>query len=106
MADAEQVRDAAEVYVYGYPLVYDLKEVASFVEGGGSLPMQAPCNHFGSARRLLGPETRFVSPNNDTLYVGGQCDVRQGPLVLHVQARSCGAVRNRGKPFHVKRSGG
>jgi len=35
MADAEQVKDAAEVYVYGYPLVYDLKEVASFVEGGG-----------------------------------------------------------------------
>ena len=42
MADAEQVKDAAEVYVYGYPLVYDLKEVAGFVEGGGSLPMQAP----------------------------------------------------------------
>jgi hypothetical protein len=35
MADAEQVKDAAAAYVYGYPLVYDLKEVASFVEGGG-----------------------------------------------------------------------
>jgi hypothetical protein len=46
MADAEQVKDAAEVYVYGYPLVYDLKEVASFVEGGGSLPMQAPYNRY------------------------------------------------------------
>ena len=46
--------------------------------------MQAPYNSFASARRLLGPETRFVSPNNDTLYVGGQCDVRQGPLALHV----------------------
>ena len=67
MADAEQVKDAAEVYVYGYPLVYDLKEVAGFVEGGGSLPMQAPYNSFAPARRLLGPETRFVSPNNDTL---------------------------------------
>jgi hypothetical protein len=84
VADAEQVKDAAAAYVYGYPLVYDLKEVANFVEGGGSLPFQAPYNAFGSARRLLGPETRFVSPNNDTLYLGGQCDVRQGPLVLHV----------------------
>jgi hypothetical protein len=28
MADAEQVTDAAEAYIYGYPLVYDLKEVA------------------------------------------------------------------------------
>jgi hypothetical protein len=24
MADAEQVKDAAEAYIYGYPLVYDL----------------------------------------------------------------------------------
>ena len=84
MADAEQVKDAAAVYVYGYPLVYNLKEVASFVEGGGSLPFQAPYNTFAYARQLLGPETRFVSPNNDTLYVVAQCDVRQGPLVLHV----------------------
>jgi Protein of unknown function (DUF1254) len=65
-------------------LVYDLEEVASGVEGGGSLPMQAPYNNFAYARRLLGPETKFVSPNNDTLYVVGQCGVRQGPLVLHV----------------------
>ena len=33
---------------------------------------------------LIGPETKFVSPNNDTLYLIGQCDVRQGPVVLHV----------------------
>jgi hypothetical protein len=46
--------------------------------------MQAPYNAFAYARQLLGPETKFVSPNNDTLYVVGQCDVRQGPLVLHV----------------------
>jgi hypothetical protein len=84
MADAHQVKDAAAAYVYGYPLVYDLKEVASTVEGGGSLPMQAPYNRFAYARRLLGPETKFVSPNNDTLYVIAHCDVRQGPLVLHV----------------------
>jgi len=84
MADAEQVKDAAAVYVYGYPLVYNLKEVASFVEGGGSLPFHAPYNTFAYARQLLGPESTFVSPNNDTLYVVGQCDVRQGPLVLHV----------------------
>jgi hypothetical protein len=84
MADAEQVKDAAEVYIYGYPLVYDLQEVAKFAAGGGSLPIQAPYNRFAYARRLLGPETRFVSPNNDTLYVVAQCDVRQGPLVLHV----------------------
>ena len=42
MADTEQVREAAEAYIYGYPLVYDLQEVADLVEGGGSLPLQAP----------------------------------------------------------------
>jgi hypothetical protein len=84
MADTEQVKEAAEVYIYGYPLVYDLQEVANFVEGAGSLPLQAPYNTFGYARRLLGPETKFVSPNNDTLYVLAMLDVRQGPVVLHV----------------------
>jgi hypothetical protein len=84
MADGQQVKDAAEVYVYGYPLVYDLQEVANFVEGAGSFPVQAPYNSFGYARRLLGPETKFVSPNNDTLYVIAMMDVRQGPVVLHV----------------------
>jgi hypothetical protein len=84
MTDAEQVKNAAEAYVYGYPLVYDLQEVAEFVEGGGSLPIQAPYNTFAYARRLLGPETKFVSPNNDTLYVIAMLDVRQGPVVLHV----------------------
>jgi hypothetical protein len=84
MADADQVKDAAEAYIYGYPLVYDLQEVAEFVDGGGSLPIHAPYNTFASARRLLGPETRFVSPNNDTLYLVAMLDVRQGPVVLHV----------------------
>jgi hypothetical protein len=77
MADGEQVKEAAEVYISGYPLVYDLQEVAEFVEGGGSLSFQAPYNTFAYARRLLGPETKFVSPNNDTLYVIAMFDVRQ-----------------------------
>jgi hypothetical protein len=85
MADTEQVKEAAEAYIYGYPLVYDLQEVAKFVSAEDeSLPVHAPYNAFASARTLIGPETKFVSPNNDTLYLIGQCDVRQGPVVLHV----------------------
>jgi hypothetical protein len=41
-------------------------------------------NTFGYARELLGPEAEFVSPNNDTLYVIAPCDVRDGPVRLHV----------------------
>jgi hypothetical protein len=43
MASTEQVKEAAEVYVYGYPLVYDLQEVANFVSAEDkSLPVHAP----------------------------------------------------------------
>jgi hypothetical protein len=81
---AEHVKLAAEAYVYGYPLVYSLGEIAAFVAGSERFPMQAPFNAFGHARELAGPEFEFVSPNNDTVYSIAMCDVRQGPLVLHV----------------------
>lgn len=82
--DVERVQLAAQVYIYGYPLVYNLHEIEGFANNIASLPFSAPYNQFGYARELLGPETEFVSPNNDTLYVLAACDVRQGPLVLHV----------------------
>jgi hypothetical protein len=81
---AEQVQAAAQMYVYGYPLVYCLREVAGFAQGQSSLPLSAPWNEFGYARELLGPETTFVSPNNDTLYTLAALDLRSGPQVLHV----------------------
>jgi hypothetical protein len=81
---ADQVKLAAEAYIYGYPLVYSLGEIAAFVAGSERFPMQAPLNEFGHARELAGPEFKFVSPNNDTVYSIAMCDLRQGPLVLHV----------------------
>ncbi len=80
----ERVQLAAQIYIYGYPLVYNLHEIDGFANNVASLPFSAPYNQFGYARELLGPETEFVSPNNDTLYVLAARDVRQGPLVLHV----------------------
>lgn len=86
--DSEQrtklIEAAAQMYVYGYPLVYCLREVTGFAEGHSSLPVSAPWNTFGHARELLGPETSFVSPNNDTLYTLAALDLRSGPQVLHV----------------------
>ncbi len=81
----ERVKAAAGMYVYGFPLVYNLREIAGFAgEGPSNFPISAPWNEFGYARKLIGPETEFVSPNNDTLYVLGALDLRAGPLVLHV----------------------
>jgi hypothetical protein len=75
---------ATQAYVYGYPLVYSLGEAAGFVAGSTRFPCQAPYNSFGHARQLAGPEFKFVTPNNDTVYSIAVCDVREGPLVLHV----------------------
>ena len=82
---AEQVKLAAEAYLYGYPLVYNMREMGKFPAGPNLVGSAAvPYNTFGSARQLLDPAAHFVSPNNDTLYVIAVCDVRHGPLVLDV----------------------
>lgn len=79
-----QIELAAQAYVYGYPLVYGLSEMAALVAGGGHLPVRTSYNEFGHVRELAGPDVAFVSPNNDTCYSIAVCDVRSGPLVLHV----------------------
>ena len=83
MADHEL---AAEAYVYGFPLVFDLSEVQTFTrEGMGSLAA-APFNRFSHATQLAGPADRFVSVNNDTVYSIAQLDLGAGPLLLDVPA--------------------
>jgi hypothetical protein len=75
---------AAEAYVYGFPLIFDLHEVARCAyEGLGSLA-PAPFNSFGHASKLAGPDERFVSVNNDTIYSIAQVDVSGGPVLLRV----------------------
>jgi hypothetical protein len=75
---------AADAYVYGFPLIFDLHEVGSVArEGLGSLA-PAPFNTFGHASKLAGPGDRFVSINNDTIYSMAQVDVSGGPLLLRV----------------------
>ena len=81
---AEKVKLAAEAFLYGYPLVYSMTEIAKFPTGRSLIGSPTPYNEFGYARELLGPSAKFVSPNNDTLYLIAICDLRNGPLVLHV----------------------
>ncbi len=78
------IKIATETYVYGYPLVYDLAETGKILDGSSTLVENGGPNRFAPARDLLGPDAKFVSPNNDTLYLIGACDVSAGPLVLHV----------------------
>src|SRR5215469_14462999 len=75
---------AADAYVYGFPLVTNLREVRRFTgDGLGSLP-PAPFNSFSHGTALAGPAERFVSVNNDTVYSLAQADLSAGPLLLSV----------------------
>ena len=75
---------AADAYVYGFPLVFDLQEVDGFTRQGMGSLAAAPFNSFSHASRLAGPDDRFVSINNDTVYSIAQIDVSGGPLLLRV----------------------
>ena len=74
---------AAEAYLYGYPLVYCVQEMMN-TAAKPALAWAAPVNTFGYARELLGPETEFVSPNNDTLYTMAMVDATHEAQVLHL----------------------
>ncbi|MFJ6609643.1 DUF1254 domain-containing protein [Streptomyces sp. NPDC091289] len=75
---------AADAYVYGYPLVFDVSMIsASLYQGFGALP-PTPFNRFGHATELATPDTHFVSVNNDTVYSIAQVDLSGGPVLLHV----------------------
>jgi hypothetical protein len=75
---------AADAFVYGFPLVFDLKEVDRFTRSGiGGVPA-TPFNRFGHASALAGPEATFVSINNDTVYSIAQVDLSGGPVRLDV----------------------
>ncbi len=73
---------AADAYVYGFPLVIDLQAVGGGVDVGLLTP--APFNSFRHASKLAGPDDRFVSINNDTIYSIAQVDVSGGPVLLRV----------------------
>jgi hypothetical protein len=75
---------AADAYVFGFPLVFNLEQVHRLQSGrmGGLKP--APFNTFVHATEPAGPEDTFVSVNNDTLYSMAYLDMSGGPLRLTV----------------------
>jgi hypothetical protein len=76
---------AVRAYIYGYPMVYDLDEAISMTTKP-KISIGAPVNRFAHATVLSGPDDKFVSLNNDTLYSIANCDVTGEPLVLHLPA--------------------
>lgn len=86
MGDQDQAALAAEAYVYGYPLVFNLDSVLDAVyDGIGPLPA-APFNRFAHATRLAGPRERSADVSGDTVDSVAQVDLGAGPLLLRTPA--------------------
>jgi hypothetical protein len=84
MASADRSAVAAQAWIYGFPLVFNLEQVLRYVTEGVGIQPQAPFNAFSHAPRLSGPADTFVSINNDTVYSMAQVDLSGGPLLLEV----------------------
>jgi hypothetical protein len=79
---------AAEAYIYGFALRFNLTQIQrSVTTGFGGLPA-APFNQFGHATKLADPGDTFVSVNNDTIYSIAMIDTTAGPVTLQVPAVS------------------
>lgn len=84
MTDDERIALAAEAYVYGFPLLFNLEQVQRFVTSGVGAIQAAPFNAFSHATQLAGPADTFVTINNDTLYSMAQVDLGAAPQLLTV----------------------
>ena len=85
VVDENAVKRAAQTFVYGYPLVYDLAETRKIHDGTNGLVegrRSATASHPRAT--CSAPKRSSSRPNNDTLYLLAACDVSAGPLVLHV----------------------
>lgn len=78
--------ELVSAYFYGFPLVFNLDQVARFVSTGIGKNPAATWNTFSHSRSFAGPDDTFVSINNDTVYSMAQLDMGVGPILLTVPA--------------------
>lgn len=77
---------AAEAFIYGFPLVFNISQVQRSVRQGIGSMAPAPFNTFAHADSLASPADTFVSVNNDTVYSIGQVNATAGPVTFTVPA--------------------
>ena len=75
---------AAEAFVWGYPVNYNLGSMAAVLSGKLPILPKGEINQFSHSRKAMGAETDFVSPNIDVLFSIAICDLKNSPLVLNV----------------------
>jgi hypothetical protein len=76
---------AKDAYVYGFPLVMNLKTIYDYSVDVDSPNYKGPLNEVSCDARLFTPEdTAVVTPNSDTPYCMFWMDLRSEPLVFAV----------------------
>lgn len=76
---------AREAYVYGFPMVMNLKTIYNYVLDEQSPEYKGPFNQLSCTARLFTPEDKaVVTPNSDTPYCMFWLDLRAEPQVLSV----------------------
>ncbi|MFI6446321.1 DUF1254 domain-containing protein [Kitasatospora sp. NPDC050543] len=75
---------AADAYIYGYPMVFDLSMVERFNREGMGSVAAAPFNRFSHGSKLADAKDGYACVNNDTVHSVAQLDLSEGPQVLHV----------------------
>ena len=83
---AEEIQAIArDAYIYGYPLVMNLKTIYDYSVDVKSANYKGPLNEISCVARLFTPvDTAIVTPNSDTPYCMFWMDLRNEPLVLTV----------------------
>ena len=76
MADG-RVALAADAFIYGFPLVFDLQEVDRFAPRGDRGGAGRTLQRFGHAPRWPVRRTRSCRINNDTVYSIAQVDIER-----------------------------
>ena len=80
--EAEIARDA---YVYGFPMIMNLKTIYDYAVNRDSPDYKGPWNEVACEARLFTPaDTAVVTPNSDTPYCMFWMDLRREPMVLAV----------------------
>lgn len=76
---------ARDAYVYGFPLVMNLKTIYDYTVNTESPNYKGPLNEVSCEARLFTPaDTAVVTPNSDTPYCMFWMDLRSEPQVLTV----------------------
>jgi len=81
--EAQAIANSA--YIYGFPLVMNLKTIYDYTVDVDSPNYKGPLNEVSCEARLFTPaDTAIVTPNSDTPYCMFWMDLRSEPLVLAV----------------------